>query len=177
MAAKQEKPSSSWAISPNLTYGGGKGKFSQSNVYLTLFDVQAQIYIPLALTGVSIGAGLPGGATLSTFSPCFFSTSKPLWASSFQGRAIIPTAELTVGIGSGLTYITFYGVDHDPYWLDIGGLEVGLSAGVSAGFYYCNVYSDQAWKNGGCLIAPGGDPLCGGESKIGGESPASQSAY
>ncbi len=177
MTAKQNKPSTSWAISPSLSVGGSKGRIGGSLIGLTLFDVESQIYIPLSLAGASAGIGLRGGFTLSTFSPYFFTTSKPLWASSFAGMANIATAEMTVGIGSGLTYITFWGVDHDPYWLDIGGLEIGLSAGVGAGIWHCSVKTDKAWKNGGCLIAPGGDPLCGGESKIGGESPAYQSAY
>lgn len=169
--------SSSWAISPGLTVGIGKGAFGSSRIGLTLFDVQSQVYIPLALTGGAVGAGLPGGVTLSTFSPYFFTTSEPLWPAHFKGRVTVATAEFTVGVGSGLTYITFWGVDHDPYWLDIGGLEVGLSAGINAGLYNCEVVIGKAHKNGGCLIAPGGDPLCGGSSQMGGETPAYQSTY
>jgi len=177
MAAKQGKPSTSWAISPGLSVGTSNGPIGTSLIALTLFDVESQIYIPLSLRGASIGAGSNGGGTLSTFSPCFFTTSKPLWARSFAGRANIATAEMVIGVGSGLTYLTFWGIDHDPYWLDIGGISVGFSAGISAGICYCTVNTDAAWKNGGCLIAPGGDPLCGGQSKAGGESSAYQSTY
>lgn len=165
MAAKQSKPSTSWAISAGATIGKSKGSLGASLVLLTLFDVDSQIFIPLTLKGGSVGGGLNAGLTLSTFSPYFFSTSKPLWAKAFEGKTSIATAELTVGIGGGLSYLTFWGVDHDPYWLDIGGLEVGLSAGVGAGIWHCIVNVDAAYPNNGCLIAPGGDPLCGGSSK------------
>lgn len=176
MTAKQDKASTSWAISQSISLGAGKGAFGSSTIGLTLFDVQSQIYIPLTLKGGSVGAGLSSSFTLSTFSPSFFTTD-PLWARDFTGKVTIATAEMTIGIGGGLTYLTFWGVKHSPSWLDIGGLGVGLSAGIGAGIWHCQVNIDDAWKNGGCLIAPGGDPLCGGESKMGGESPAYQSTY
>lgn len=167
MAGKQKNKSTSWAISAGYSLGKGKGSLGAAFIWLTLFDVQSQIYIPMMLKGGSLGVGLSAGVTAATFSPTFFSTSKPLWADSFAGLAFIATAELTVVVGAGLTYVTFQGIDHDPYWLDIGGLEYGVTGGISAGAYNCSVYPDAARENDGCLIAPGGDPYCGGSSPSG----------
>ena len=165
MATTQRRPSAAWAISAGGAAGGSKGAVGASLICLTLFDVDSQIYIPLTLKGGSVGGGLPVGLTASTFSPTFFKTAKPLWAQEFSGRVTIPTAEMTVGVGGSLSYITFWQVDHDPYWLDIGGLEVGIAGGVGIGIWNCIVNLDSAYPNNGCVIAPGGDPLCGGHSK------------
>jgi hypothetical protein len=62
--------------------------------------------------------------------------------------------------------MTFWNIHHDPYWLDIGGLQVGVSGGISAGIYYGYAYANDATPNKGCIIAPGGDPLCGGNSSM-----------
>jgi hypothetical protein len=172
MAATQKGPSTSWAISGGLAFSGGHGAFSSTTTLLTLFDVNSQLFIPLELRGVSVGGGLSAGLTLSTFSPNFFTTSKPLLGKDFKGQVTLAQAEMAVGIGSSLTFITFWGVDHDPYWLDIGGLEVGLSAGIGAGIVHCQVHMEAAKANDGCLIAPGGDPLCGGSSKSPNQSSA-----
>lgn len=170
MAAKQRKKSKSWAISAGAVVGRGKGAVGASLVFLTLFDVENQLYIPLSLKGGSVGGGLPFAATASTFSPSFFSTSKPLWASAFNGRTTMAGAELTLGVGGSLSYITFWGVDHDPYWLDVGGLQVGISGGVGAGIWNCTVETSGMKENNGCIIDPGGDPLCGGSSSGGNSS-------
>jgi len=164
MAGLQNKPSNSWAISGGSSVGGGKGKIGVGVIGLTLFDVNSQLYIPMTLYGGSVGMGLPVGANLSTFSPTFFSTSSELWAEDFDGRVTVAGADMTIGVGGSLAYITFWNVDHDPYWLDVGGLQAGVSGGISAGLYYASTYISKAKKNGGCLIAPGGDPLCGGSS-------------
>lgn len=164
MAGLQKEKSTSWAISSGFSFGGGKGKVGAGVICLTLFDVNAQLFIPLTLYGASVGGGLPAGVNLSTFSPNFFTTPK-LWAEDFNGVATVAGADLTIGVGGSLAYVTFKGVDHTPYWLDIGGLQVGVSAGISAGIYKASTYIDDAKPNNGCLIAPGGDPLCGGSSK------------
>jgi hypothetical protein len=144
--------------------GGGKGKVGAGIVGLTLFDVNAQLYIPLTLYGAALGGGLPAGFNISTFSPTFFTTTPALWAQDFNGRATLVGADLTIGVGGSASYITFWNTDHDPYWLDIGGLQVGVSGGISAGLYYAHAYPGDATPNYGCIIAPGGDPICGGYS-------------
>lgn len=135
-------------------------------ICLTLFDVQSQRFIPLTLYGASAGVGLPVGGNLSTFSPTFFGTSKPMIPDDFDGRVTVTGADLTVLVGGSAAWCTFWNVDHDPYWLDIGGLQVGVSGGVSAGIYYASTSPKNARDNDGCLIAPGGDPLCGGSSQM-----------
>jgi len=171
MAGLQKEKSTSWAISAGFSLGGGKGKVGAGVICLTLFDVNAQIFIPLTLYGASAGVGLPVGANISTFSPNFF-TTPAIWAGDFNGVATVAGADMTIGAGGSLSFVTFKGVDHSPYWLDIGGLQAGVSGGVSAGIYYARTYIDDAKPNHGCLIAPGGDPLCGGSSKSENQSKA-----
>jgi hypothetical protein len=161
----QKKPSTQWAISPNVSLGGGKGKVGAGLLSLSLFDVQGQLFIPLTLGGVALGGGLPLGLNLSTFSPTFFSTSEPLWAKDFNGRVTVAGADLTIGYGGSLACLTFWNVDHDPYWLDIGGLQYGVSGGISAGIFIGKAYPEHATRNSGCIIHSGGDPLCGGQSR------------
>ncbi|MFL6467434.1 MAG: hypothetical protein ACJ72Z_05705 [Pyrinomonadaceae bacterium] len=176
MTGLQKKRSASWAISAGLSFAASKKILGAGTLGLTLFDVENQLFIPLTLYGISLGGGLSGGASLSTFSPTFFTTPE-LWAGDFNGRATVAEADLTVGVGASAAYVTFWNVDHDPYWLDIGGLQVGVSGGISAGISYAHASIDNAKRNGGCLIAPGGDPLCGGSSaQETRESPAYQSA-
>jgi hypothetical protein len=164
MGDQQKAPSTSWAISGGLSLSGG-GKVGGSHMGMTLFDVNAQIYFPLHLKVLSIGGGIPLNLTLSTFSPSFFTTSKPLWVKDFSKSGLFANAELCVLIGGGLAYLTFRGIDHDPYWLDVGGLEAGLAAGISGGLFDATAYEKEGKANDGCLISPGGDPLCGGASK------------
>jgi hypothetical protein len=176
MAGLQKKPSRSWGISAGLSLAASKKALGGGSIGLTLFDVENQLFIPLTLYCITLGGGIPGGASLSTFSPTFFTTPE-MWAGDFNGRVTIAEADLTVGVGASAAYITFWNVDHDPYWLDVGGLQVGVSGGISAGIAYAHASISNAKKNGGCLIAPGGDPLCGGSSgPEQRESPAYQSA-
>lgn len=176
MAGLQTKKSSSWAISAGLSAAASKKVLGAGMMGLTLFDVENQLFIPLTLYCVTLGGGLSGGGSLSTFSPTYFTTPE-MWAGDFDGRVSIAEADLTIGIGGSAAYITFWNVDHDPYWLDVGGLQVGVSGGISAGIAYASTSVSNAKKNGGCLIAPGGDPLCGGSSgSEPRESPAYQSA-
>lgn len=159
------KPSTSWAISASAAIGGGKGKVGAGLIFLTLFDVQSQHFIPLTLGGGSVGGGLPVGFDLSTFSPAFFRTSTPLTPDDFDGRVTVAGAGLTVLAGGAIACCTFWNVDHDPYWLDIGGVQAGISGGISAGLYIGVTSPSSATMNKGCLITPSGDPLCGGYSK------------
>jgi hypothetical protein len=160
------KPSTSWAISASGSLGGGKGKVGAGIICLTLFDVQSQQFIPLAMAGGSVGMGLPVGFDVSTFSPTFFTTSKPLSPSDFDGRVSVAGAGITIVAGGSLAYCTFWNVDHSPYWLDIGGVQAGVSGGVSAGIYFALTSLEKATKNNGCLITPGCDPMCGGSSPM-----------
>ena len=87
-----------------------------------------------------------------------------MWVKDFGDRFVnISGAELAVVVGGGLTYLTFLNINHTPSWLDIGGLEAGLAAGVATGIYRTVVYED-GWENNGCRIQPDGDPMCGGKS-------------
>ena len=164
MGNTQKEASASWAISAGLSISGG-GKTGGAGLGMTLFDVNAQIYFPLSLKVFSIGGGLPINVTVSTFSPTFFTTSKPLWVKDFSVKGVFANAELCVLIGGSLAYLTFRGIDHNPYWLDVGGLEAGVAGGISGGIFSATAYEKDGKSNDGCLITPGGDPLCNGYSK------------
>lgn len=159
MGVKQTKPSSSWAISGGLNVGAGGKYLGGSTLFLILFDVEGQIFFPLNLKLTTIGVGLPVGITVSTFSPTFFHTSQPLWASAFNRTGVFGSADMTIGVGSGFAHLTFKGIDHSPYWLDIGGLETGISAGIGFSHFEALVNVFDASPNNGCIIAPG-DPSC-----------------
>jgi hypothetical protein len=65
--------------------------------------------------------------------------------------------EFEPGVGGAEIFITFWDVDHDPYWLDIGGLAVGVGAG--AGLMYGQaVTARSGGKVIGAPIVPGWDP-------------------
>ena len=163
--ATQTKPSSSWAISASAALGGSKGKPGVGMVALTLFDVESQLYFSMTVYGGSLGGGIPVGATVSTFSPSFFTTPTAMWAKDFDGRMVsIAGAELSVIAGGSAMFLTFLRISTQPSWLDIGGVEAGLAAGVGGGVYYSSVAYDAGWANKGCRIQPDGDPLCGGKS-------------
>ncbi|MEK7725491.1 MAG: hypothetical protein AAB336_14150 [Acidobacteriota bacterium] len=176
MGETQKKPSTSWAISGGLSISGGAGKASAGALGLTLLDLDAQIFFPLSLKLSNLGAGLPFGLTVATFSPTFFKTPKPLWVNDFNVRGFFANAELCVFIGGALAYLTFTGINHSPFWLDIGGLESGLAAGISAGQFTATASDKEGKSNNGCIISPDGDPLCGNASKAPNSSKASNSS-
>ncbi|MBS1795254.1 MAG: hypothetical protein JSS81_15460 [Acidobacteria bacterium] len=145
---------------------------------MDLFDVEAQLYFPCFINIISLGGGLPGSFTLSTFSPTFFKTSKPMKPTDFLNKNVsIMSAELAVGIGGSIAYLTIWGVDHDPFWLDIGGLETGIAGGIGKSLGRM-VVLPTGKKNEGEIIAPNSaaasgpapnmtpnkDPLSGGQS-------------
>ena len=139
---------------------------------VTLFDVQNQIFFPALIAGSSVGAGLKGGGTVSTFSPTFFTVATPMYASDFD-NSLCGVLEIAFvpGVGGSFTGLTIYGVSHSPSVLNLGGLAVGVAAGVTLSplMYLC-VYDDKASQNKGCLITPDGDPLCGGSSSDPGQT-------
>jgi len=158
--------SSSWAISSGASLGivpvAGLSAYA-----VTLFDVTNQIFFPALIAGSSISAGLKAGGTLSTFSPTFFTVTPPMYASDFDnslcGMVDIGFVPL---VGGSITGLTIYGVNHNPSVLDLGGLSVGVAGGGALSpLMYLLVFDSQASQNTGCLITPGGDPLCGGSSQ------------
>jgi hypothetical protein len=167
MAGLQKKPSATWAIGGSASVGGGKGKVGAGIIVFDLIDVESQLFIPVVLKGGSLGGGLPVGLTASCSQPTFFETSKPLWAEAFHTFVTVAGAELTIGVGGALAVMTFTSIDHDPYWLGIGGLQVGISGGIAAGLYRATPLLGSMKANNGCNISPDGDPLCGGSSSAG----------
>lgn len=164
MGDKQKEPSTSWAISGGFSISGG-GKVGAGRLGFTLFDVNSQIFFPLSLKVLGGSGGIPLNLTISTFSPTFFTTTNALKVKDFGVSGLFASAEMCIGIGGSLAYITFKRIDHNPYWLDVGGLEAGVAAGIGGGIFFATAYEDEGRANNGCLIAPGGDPLCGGTSK------------
>jgi hypothetical protein len=125
-------PSIDWGIQVILTAGGG-AILTLEGLEFLLLNVRAQVYYKASLKYYGFGGGLPVGVTVSNPAWTFFRTSEPLTYDAFQGKASIATAEFTVIYGGSLAYLTFWGVDHDPYWLDLGGVTLGLSGGVTFG--------------------------------------------
>lgn len=158
--------STNWAISGGAS--GGLVPVAGISAYgITLLDVDNQIFFPGYIAGSSIGAGLKAGGAIATFSPTFFTVTPAMYASDFDNSLCgIIDAGLTILIGGSATGLTIYGVNHSPSVLDLGGANAGLSAGITLSpLMYLRVDSSKAWKNSGCIIAPGGDPMCGGYSK------------
>jgi hypothetical protein len=158
--------STSWAISGGASAGlvpvAGISAYA-----VTLFDVQNQIFFPALLAGSSVGAGLKAGGSVSTFSPTFFTVSTPMYASDFDNSlCTMVDVDFVPGVGGAATGMTIWGVSHSPAVLDLSGLSAGVSVGatISPLLYLC-VFDSKAWQNTGCLITPGGDPLCGGSSQ------------
>ncbi|WP_295449795.1 hypothetical protein [uncultured Thiodictyon sp.] len=124
-------PSLDWGIAAGIS--GSAGEIIDVNIMLFyLLNVRSQVIYPGRFISASLGAGAGvRGASLSNPSWTFFRTSKPLMTEDFAGFATMATGEMTALLGGALSYLTFWGVDHDPYWLDLGGVTVGLSAGAS----------------------------------------------
>jgi hypothetical protein len=160
--------SSSWAIS----VGGSAGFVAVAGVSVytvTLLDVENQIFFPGVLAGSSAGAGLKAGAAVSTFSPTFFTVSKPMYASDFDNSLCgMIDLSLVVLAGGSAAGLTIYGVSHSPSILSVGGFAAGLAGGITLSpLLYLYIHDKSAVQNGGCPILPGGpDPLCGGQSKM-----------
>jgi hypothetical protein len=100
-----------------------------------LLNVRSQVYYPGRITKAAVGAGggMKGSRAGSISSPSmtFFRTSTPVKIEDFSGFATVASGEITPGIGYAEGFITFWGVDHDPYWIDIGSISVGLGIGAS----------------------------------------------
>jgi hypothetical protein len=129
MGVTPSRPSTQWALSGGATFSASVF-VGGAALGLTLIDVRSQIRIPMMVTSLGLGGGLKLGLTVSTESPSFFTTSKPLNVHDFDGRVTLASVGLTPGVGGSLAFITFWNVDHDPYWIDIGGLNVGVAAGA-----------------------------------------------
>jgi hypothetical protein len=103
----------------------------------------------------AFGNGLPVNFSIPNPSVTFFRVSgEPLMHSHFDGRATLATADFVVGIGGGLAYLTFWGIDHDPYWIDLGGVSLGLSGGLSIAPIVRVVIFPQPIRIIGSPIAP-----------------------
>lgn len=159
--------SSNWAISGGAS-AGLVPVAGITAVAVTLFDVDDQMFYPGFLGGSSVGAGLKAGGAISTFSPTFFTVGKPMYATDFDNSLCgLIDASLTILIGGSLTYLNIYGVDHTPSLLDLGGLNAGLSAGITLSpLMYLYVSEKNRYKNTGCHIGKA-DPYCGGNSNKG----------
>lgn len=161
------KKSSSWAIGAGIS-AGLVPVAGLTVIGITLFDVENQAYYSGTLAGSSVGGGLKAGGAVSTFSPTFF-TVPPMLADDFHNKlCAVLDASFTVLIGGSLTGLSIYGVNHSPSVLDLGGLNAGVSVGITLSpLMYLSVDYDHPRYNSGCLVTPGGDPLCGGASRPG----------
>jgi hypothetical protein len=83
-----------------------------------------------------ISAGISLGADLAiTFSnpgpPTDFTTSTMLGFPDFNSFGSMKGVEGTPGIGGALSYLNLWSVDHTPNPIDVGGVQIGISAGAS----------------------------------------------
>ena len=162
--------SSSWALGEAITLGGGKGKLGVGIAAYTLVDVEHQLLFPLVVGSIGIGASIPFSATVAeggVFS--FFDTTAPILPTEFNGLIYFGSlCEGAILYGqAAFNVLTFNGVDHDPYWINVSGLEAGFAfnmIGVSTG--WVKVITGSVTPNKGCDIRSGGDPLCGGSSPM-----------
>ena len=150
------RPSIDWGISSALSGGAGEGIVVGAMLFY-LLNVSAQVVYPGRIISVSLGGG--GGirgraASISSPSWTFFRTDQLLMVEDFAGFATVATGEITPGIGATLAYLTFWGVNHDPYWLDIGSVTVGASIGASISILASVHFFDDPRPVIGSLITP-----------------------
>jgi hypothetical protein len=147
-------PSDRWAISGGLSASFGVVVAAQS-LGLTLLDVKAQVMYGMWVQLFGLAAGIKASLTVSTFSPYFF-TTPPIRVGDFDGSVTFSSVEFTPAVGGSEAFITFWGVDHKPYWLDIGGLAVGFSGGAGL------MYGQAVTQRNGTLVS--GNPIVEGWS-------------
>jgi hypothetical protein len=143
-----DKPGTDWGIQTFMSGGAGAG-FVVGVLGAYLLNVRSQVYYPARIISAGFGplvsgkgggkGGFDAGAALSNPSMTFFRTNVPLMIEDFAGFATVATAEATLGLGYSGSLITFWGVDHDPYWIDISGFTVGVGAGASVSVL-CSVH-------------------------------------
>jgi hypothetical protein len=131
-----DKPSLDWGIQTFASGSAGAG-FVVGVVGFYLLNVRSQVYYPGRMISAGAGplvggkGGFKRGVDFSSPSLTFFRTSKQIVVETFSGWATIANAEMTFGIGYSGSIVTFWGVDHDPYWIDISGFTAGVGAGAS----------------------------------------------
>jgi hypothetical protein len=149
-----DAPSYDFAFQAVVSGSAGEG-FTVGVMMFLLLNVRSQVAYPgrIIAPGAGAGAGIRG-ASLSNPSWTFFRTATPIRIEDFSGWATVANAEFTGIYGGSLSYITFWSVDHDPYWIDIGGVTLGVSVGASLS-PLCSVhFFDDPRPNIGSPIAP-----------------------
>jgi hypothetical protein len=124
-------PTKNWSIS-GMFSGGLSGVIVGAQVAgMQLYNERNGQYCPYAFVGVGISGGLKGGASLAGSSTWTdFTTSEPMAFYDFDAFGALYGAELTVGFGGANNWLNIYTVDHAPNPLDLGGMNVGLNAGI-----------------------------------------------
>lgn len=123
---------------------------------LNLLEVNSQVLYGVWLQ-CWIDCGLKANISVSTFSPTFFNTNPAISTTDFNGSITLTSGEIDPVIGGAAVLVTFWGVDHDPYWLSIGGLEIGVGIGFNL-MYGQAIVSKSGGKVVGAPIVPGWDP-------------------
>jgi hypothetical protein len=147
-------PSTQWGLRTFVSGGAGAGvEVTVMGFYL--LNVRSQVIYPGRFISVGIGGGGGiRGASISNPSWTFFSTGKPLMTEDFAGFATLATVEGTAVLGGCLAYITFWGVDHDPYWINIGGVTVGANLGAGVSLLGSVHFFDDPRRLVGAVAAP-----------------------
>jgi hypothetical protein len=121
-------PSTEWSLSGGFSAGGGVIGGGQA-LAMNLKNLRTEYSYLLTFVGVGLTAGFKAGIALSMPSTTEFTTSRPLHVEDFSCFGSLKIVELNPGIGGSLAYVSFWGVPSNPDYIDIGGLEAGVSAG------------------------------------------------
>jgi hypothetical protein len=154
MAISKDRISESWGITSGIGAGVGGG-FVVGVGLVYLLNVKDQLIFPARMISAGAGAGVGiRGGSLGNGGRTFFRTSSPLSASDFEGFVTVANAEAILATsGVQLCYMTFWGVNHDPYWLDLAGFVGGVSVGASVTLL-CSFVIHEPRKVIGDFIGP-----------------------
>jgi hypothetical protein len=105
---KPSRPSTSWALQTNIQGGAGEG-FVVSLMLFYLLDVRSQVFVPGRIISATVGTGAGiRGASISSPSWSFFTTSKPVWHADFAGFVTMASAGVSASYGYEEAYLTFW---------------------------------------------------------------------
>jgi hypothetical protein len=125
------KPTRRWSISAMFSGGVSVVAIGVQVATMQLYNERSGQYCPCVFGGVGISGGLKAGASLvgeSTWTD--FTVAEEMAFYDFDAFGAIYGAELTIGVGGSNNWLNIYTVDHAPNPLDLGGMNVGVNAGI-----------------------------------------------
>ncbi|MBE9225450.1 DUF4157 domain-containing protein [Phormidium sp. LEGE 05292] len=135
--------STRWSVSSGISLGASIGPAGGQGLLLNLKNLNNGYSYPLTFMSAGLGGGLKGGFSIATPSETEFTTPL-IGVDDFSCFGSLKTIDLTPGIGASEAFINLWGVNTSPNQIDIGGMQVGVSAG-GGGF----IGRFSAWKSFG----------------------------